>query len=354
MRYLFFDIECCNGRNICEFGYVITNELFDVLDKQNFTINPEARFNLAGRSNQRNLKLFYPEQKYRNSPKFNVFYERIRNLLTHEDQIIVGHSIVNDAGFLRTAWKRYKYEPINFKFYDSQKMFGEYFNIHRLIALEEAGKKFNTPKPKYMHKSDEDSLATMQLVQGMCQSLDVSLPDLIELCVTCSGKIENNEISFDNNARKAARLLTAVNTDKTNMIRKSNYSLFFQFLDGVTPQGEIIKSKLNGKSICISINYESYHFREMLALIQLIVNHGGTYKLKASQNDYFVTCDIKNQDGIEKFCTRLKYVNESISQGKTITIITFEELLKLLNVEEKNLLQFPLPDEKSFLKRRNN
>lgn len=23
---LFFDIECCNGRNICEFGYVITDE----------------------------------------------------------------------------------------------------------------------------------------------------------------------------------------------------------------------------------------------------------------------------------------------------------------------------------------
>lgn len=25
MRYLFFDIECCDGKHICEFGYVITD-----------------------------------------------------------------------------------------------------------------------------------------------------------------------------------------------------------------------------------------------------------------------------------------------------------------------------------------
>ena len=34
MRYLFFDIECCNGRNICEFGYVITDDKFNILEKK--------------------------------------------------------------------------------------------------------------------------------------------------------------------------------------------------------------------------------------------------------------------------------------------------------------------------------
>ena len=34
MRYLFFDIECCNGRDICEFGYVITDTEFNVLEKK--------------------------------------------------------------------------------------------------------------------------------------------------------------------------------------------------------------------------------------------------------------------------------------------------------------------------------
>lgn len=34
MRYLFFDIECCNGRDICEFGYIITDDKFNILEKK--------------------------------------------------------------------------------------------------------------------------------------------------------------------------------------------------------------------------------------------------------------------------------------------------------------------------------
>lgn len=29
MRYLAFDIECCDGKHICEFGYVITKDKFN-------------------------------------------------------------------------------------------------------------------------------------------------------------------------------------------------------------------------------------------------------------------------------------------------------------------------------------
>ena len=64
MRYLFFDIECCNGRDICEFGYVITDTEFNVLEKKNFTINPENKFNLTGRSDGRDLELYYPYSTY--------------------------------------------------------------------------------------------------------------------------------------------------------------------------------------------------------------------------------------------------------------------------------------------------
>ena len=35
MRYLCFDIECCDGQHICEFGYVITDENLAVQKKRN-------------------------------------------------------------------------------------------------------------------------------------------------------------------------------------------------------------------------------------------------------------------------------------------------------------------------------
>ena len=33
MKYLSFDIECCDGKHICEFGYVIVDEKFNTIDE---------------------------------------------------------------------------------------------------------------------------------------------------------------------------------------------------------------------------------------------------------------------------------------------------------------------------------
>ena len=49
-----------------------------------------------------------------------------------------------------------------------------------------------------------------------------------------------------------------------------------QFLDGVKPQGDIIQSELNGKTLTITLNYENVHVKEMLSIIQLLNNHDCT------------------------------------------------------------------------------
>ena len=124
-----------------------------------------------------------------------------------------------------------------------------------------------------------------------------------------------------------------------------------QYLDGVKKQGNTIPSVLNGKSLTITLNYQNVHFKEMLALIQLLKNHDCTYKLKASECDYMVTKVVLNDDGSERVCSKLKYVNQAIENGKQINIITFEELLNILKVTEDELSQMPFPDESSFLKK---
>lgn len=48
MRYLFFDIECCNGRNICEFGYVITDDKFNILEKKILQLTQKTNLILQG------------------------------------------------------------------------------------------------------------------------------------------------------------------------------------------------------------------------------------------------------------------------------------------------------------------
>lgn len=49
MRYLIFDIECCDGKHICEFGYVIADENFEIQEKTTLLIDPEHPFDLVGR-----------------------------------------------------------------------------------------------------------------------------------------------------------------------------------------------------------------------------------------------------------------------------------------------------------------
>lgn len=73
--------------------------------------------------------------------------------------------------------------------------------------------------------------------------------------------------------------------------------------------------------------------------------------MRASDNDIFVICDAKDDEGNIRHCSRLKHVNDAIAEGKDIKIISFDELLKILNVTEKELSTMPFPDASSFYKK---
>lgn len=105
MRYLAFDIECCDGKHNCELGYVITDEKSNIIKKSVITINHERKFNLVGRPGSRDLYLSFLQEQYYKSPIFTTYYDDIKNLLECPEQIVVGHAVSNDADFLRTACK---------------------------------------------------------------------------------------------------------------------------------------------------------------------------------------------------------------------------------------------------------
>ena len=73
--------------------------------------------------------------------------------------------------------------------------------------------------------------------------------------------------------------------------------------------------------------------------------------MRASDNDIFVTYDERDDEGNIRHCSRLKHVNDAIAEGKNIKIISFDELLKILNVTEEELNTMPFPDASSFYKK---
>ncbi len=180
MRYLCFDIECCDGQHICEFGYVLIDENFNVLERDCITINSEHKFKLTGREHESDITLAFPEEKYFNSRTFDYYYDRIRSLLTLKNCQIIGFSLTNDAGFLATAYEIYNKEPIPFTYIDFQKLYQGYVKSKNRVSVESIVKELEITDVQ-LHKSDDDSWAIVRALQVISKKECLSLPETISM-----------------------------------------------------------------------------------------------------------------------------------------------------------------------------
>ncbi len=351
MRYVFFDIECADGGkgSICSFGYVITDTDFNVLQKRDIIINPDARFYLAGKSKKAELVLAYSKAEFRKAPKFPKYYHEIRALLEAKDQIVVGHSVRDDAGFLCKSCQRYSLPCVNFAFTDSQRIYANYADCKEQVSLDRACEAFGIGKSHTIHKSDEDAFATMQLVREICQATGIALSDYHEKC-KCSGEVKDFAITCDyirpkHHAELDAEGYRILPPGKENCIwhGTKNEAMFLAFLkerSTIIPVANI----LGGKKICISLNYERSHYREMLILVQKITSLGGKYTMKASACDIFVSVNAKNRRGKEKVCYRLIAVNEVKAKGAEIEILSLDEFLPMIGLSREELKRLAEPN----------
>lgn len=187
MRYLFFDIECADGsRAICEYGFVLTDEKFNILRKRNILIDPECRFNLTGREGQDDLVLTYPYSEYYKYYPFDDSYEFIKNLMTQKDLLIFGHAVNNDIGFLFKDCNRYNLPLFDYTAFDIQKML-PVFDKHnkKYTSLENAYVDLVPAKTRSElkdHRACDDAMKTMLVFKAMVVDLEFTPKDLIESC----------------------------------------------------------------------------------------------------------------------------------------------------------------------------
>ena len=87
----------------------------------------------------------------------------------------------------------------------------------------------------------------------------------------------------------------------------------------------------------------------MLSIVQLLANRGCKYLQKATDCDLFVTFNEIDSDEKERTCSRLNYANKAIAEGSNISIISFNELLKILETTEEKLIEMPFPPESAFV-----
>lgn len=344
MKYLFFDIECADGgkATICSFGYVIADENFKILRREDIVINPQGRFYLTGRAGRPDVHLAYPEATFKRAPAFDKFYNKIKALVENEEYYVVGHSIGDDVTYLNKACARYKLEPFSFEYFDTQRMYRELTGDKKSISLENALAAFEIDEKFRYHQSVEDARATMFLLKALLAKANASFEDYRTSTDRCTGKTANGKSEWDytppmtEGRRLRERGLRGEKGDNVMLRGRRNHTLFLRYLDFGEAIGEK-NNKLAGKKISISMNYETEHFKEMIRLAGLVKAARGEYVLKASLVDIFATFDCLDEDGNLRRCSRGEYVRDEIQKGRNIEVITLDGLLELLGTSREEI-----------------
>ena len=91
MKYLFFDLEYATSKGgnikIYEFGFVVTDENFKILDRDNFIINPNIFREEWDWCVVRKI-LTRRVSEYEDSPKFDEYYDDIVKLIKSADYVL--------------------------------------------------------------------------------------------------------------------------------------------------------------------------------------------------------------------------------------------------------------------------
>lgn len=336
MKYLFFDIECSDGKHICSFGYVLTDCNFVVLEKKDILINPEAIFHTGAWSKakrersekDRGITLAYPKEAFTSSPKFTAFYNEIKDLLTDADTKVIGFACDNDARFIMWATERYKLEFITYTLYDIQRAYREYKELTCQPALEKALEDFNVDVSEHVaHRSDEDAEVTMLVAKGLIERLGITLDELFEKYPSCQGRVEDGKIEF---TRVEGSVCDGGRYTGTNLTRR-NYKIFQSHIRKTKPaSGKNLP--LKGEKICFSTLFEDKHFSEMLVLIELISKNGGKCVTRAAEATIYVEIEST------KVCRRLRVIDDRISRGKAVRKMNIDEFLAIFNITYADVL----------------
>ncbi len=174
MKYLFFDTESANCRsngNIFSFGYLITDEDFNVCFPQtDIVINPRCKFDPYVKKHI----LAYKTAQIKSAPNFSEVYDKICEIMTAEGVICIGYGVENDLKFLNGDCARYGLEKIPARFYDVQTLIKQAENRQfRKLSVEYAELTGGTDE--HAHRSDADAYFTMRVAQEICKKNEKSL-----------------------------------------------------------------------------------------------------------------------------------------------------------------------------------
>lgn len=361
MKYIFFDVECAsceNGRGrLYSLGYMITDENFNIIENEkDILINPSIEkwdWYVVKKM------MAYPKKEVQKYPKFDEQYNRIKSLL-EDDSLVFGYNVTCDVSYVLDECERYNLEPIKINYFDVQRL--EIKASGKRKSLGKAYELWCKNVPTIVHRSDADARLTFELAKEICKSKQKTIQEFMEEDESLFGRTDGFKYGFNDEElrtkaereasrdedklkryikKKIKKGFRKLNEEKTDYLVKGskNNFLFARHIRNVVPK-TIRAQTLKDKKVSLSKNYETYHYANMMNIVQLICDCGGKYVRKATEADLFVRYHlIKN--GEEEPCSKYEHVQKDIERGKEINVVEFEEFLKMLGTTEEELNALP-------------
>lgn len=315
MNLVFFDIECASvyktSAKICAFGYVICDEKFNILEKEDFLINPKGKFHLTDGRGEHGLVLPYEYSEFKNYPVFPQVYPRIRALLEDKNNLIFGHATLNDVNYLDLETRRFKLPPFDFAFSDSQLMYMTSVNdFSRQFGLEYITKDLDvefTP-----HRAADDAYATMRVTEALCKKHGCSGAEIDKVLNIRRGTLKNHRV-VKPSAKAYGEYRAKCQKEKEERAKRRN-----KFYGRVNRKHVALSDKLKGSTFNFSRRLE-YETEVSIPLVDKIFELGGRYTQKLSLCNVYVCAPSDDS------------VRTRNAQEEGRKVITVDELRALLD-----------------------
>ncbi|MGN1373409.1 MAG: exonuclease domain-containing protein [Candidatus Coproplasma sp.] len=286
MNFVFFDIECASvykyTAKICAFGYVLCDEKFNIIKKEDILINPKGKFHLTDGRGERGLVLPYEYADFKKYPLFPEVYSKIKELLEDNNNLVFGHATLNDVNYLNLETKRFHLPSFKFNYSDSQLMYMTSIeDFTRQFGLEYITRNLDvefTP-----HRAADDAYATMKVVEALANKHGCSGAELEKLLGIKLGRISDYKVTRPDSVKFAEYRKVKEEQKEERAKRK------VLFYNAITRRCRPESDKLKGITFNFSRPIED-RVDVSIPLVEKIRKSGGKYTDKVSECNVYV-CD---------------------------------------------------------------
>lgn len=301
-----------NCAKICAFGYVLCDEKFNIIVKEDILINPKGKFHLTDGRGEHGLVLPYEYSEFKNYPVFPQVYKKIRTLLEDKNNLVFGHATINDVNYLDLETRRFRLPSFEFDYSDSQLMYMTSVNdFSRQFGLEYITKDLDvefTP-----HRAADDAYATMRVTEALCKKHGCTCAEIDKLLEIRRGAIKNHKI-YKPTAKAYGEYRAKCQKEKAERAKRRS-----KFYNHVNRKHKAASNRLKGYTFNFSRRLE-YEIEVSVPLVDKIFELGGKYAQKLALCNVYV-CN-EDDDTVR---------TQTAKDGGRVEVVSVDELRKMFD-----------------------